>query len=46
MYYANGTWKRRKVRQTWGDVNPVTKVIPDKTKYSRKHKRKEEDFNE
>lgn len=41
---AGGTWKRK--RQGWGNVNPVTKVIPDKTKYTRKQKRKEEDFND
>jgi len=34
----------RKVRGTWGNVNPVTRVVPDKTKYKRhpKYKNKEE----
>ena len=27
-------------RGSWNGVNPVTKVIPDKTKYSRKKKYK------
>lgn len=38
---AGGIWKRK--RQGWGNVNPVTKVIPDKTKYTRKNKHKRED---
>lgn len=28
----------RKVRGSWNGVNPVTRVIPDKTKYCRKVK--------
>ena len=28
------------LRNSWNGVNPVTKVIPDKTKYPRKHKYK------
>ena len=28
-------------RKTWGNVNPVTKVIPDKRRKSPKHKGKE-----
>ena len=27
--------KQPKVRRTWGDLNPVTKVIPNKKKYKR-----------
>lgn len=27
-------------RKSWGQVNPVTRVIPDKTKYTRKQKHK------
>jgi hypothetical protein len=30
----------RASRGSWFGVNPVTKVIPDKTKYSRKEKHK------
>lgn len=26
----------RKIRGTWGNVNPVTRVIPNKKKYKRK----------
>lgn len=29
----------KSIRKTW-EVNPVTKVIPDKTKYTRKEKHK------
>jgi len=37
----------KKVRKSWGDVNPVTKIVPDKKKYTRKkkHKRRYEDDN-
>lgn len=28
------------LRNSWNGINPVTKVIPDKTKYTRKHKHK------
>lgn len=28
--------KAKKYRTTWGILDPVTKVVPDKTKYSRK----------
>lgn len=28
------------VRRDWGNVNPVTKVIPNKKKYRRKDKHK------
>jgi len=28
-------------RGNWGLVNPITRVIPDKTKYNRKTKHKE-----
>lgn len=30
----------KKYRTTWGILNPVTKIVPDKTKYSRKSKHK------
>ena len=26
----------RRIRRDWNGVNPVTKIIPDKTKYTRK----------
>ena len=29
-----------KVRGSWGNIRPVTMVIPDKTKYTRKSKHK------
>jgi hypothetical protein len=29
-------------RRDWGPLNPVTRVIPDKTKYSRKEKHKKD----
>jgi hypothetical protein len=28
----------RGVRKSWGDMNPVSRVIQDKTKYKRKEK--------
>ena len=28
------------IRRDWGEINPVTKVIPNKKKYNRKHKHK------
>lgn len=35
----------RKVRRDWGEVNPVTKIIPNKKKNQKiKHKRKEYDY--
>lgn len=27
-------------RGTWGAINPVTKIVPDKKKYNRKKKHK------
>lgn len=30
----------RKIRGTWGNVNPVTRVIPNKKKYKRQQKYK------
>ena len=27
-------------RRDWGNLNPMTRVVPDKTKYSRKEKHK------
>ena len=29
-------------RRDWGNLNPVTRVVPDKTKYSRKEKHKKD----
>ena len=31
----------RSIRKDWGDVNPVTRVIPDKRRKAPKHKKKE-----
>ena len=31
----------KKQRGDWGDVNPVTKIIPNKKKYKRKEKHKQ-----
>ncbi len=36
----------KKYRTTWGILNPVTKIVPDKTKYSRKKKHKRKDADE
>lgn len=33
----------RTIRGSWGDVNPVTRVERDKTKYTRKTKHKGKD---
>ena len=33
-------------RNTWGAINPVTQVISDKKKYSRKQKHKGCDIND
>jgi len=30
----------RQVRKTWGELNPVTRIVKDKTKFSRKQKHK------
>ena len=30
----------KSIRKTWGDMNPVTRVIRDRTKFSRKVKHK------
>lgn len=38
---------QKTIRRDWGDINPVTKVEKDKTKYSRKQKHRknyQEDF--
>ena len=35
----------RRIRRDWNGVNPVTKIIPDKTKYTRKKKYKNFDFS-
>lgn len=32
-------------RGTWGSVKPITKIVPDKTKYKRKVKHKKLDFS-
>ena len=34
----------RSIRRDWGEVNPVTKVIPDKRHKKPKHKRMEEEW--
>ena len=31
----------RSIRKDWGEINPVTKVIPDKRRKAPKHKGKE-----
>lgn len=31
-----------KIRNSWNGINPVTRVVPDKTKYSRKQKHKKD----
>lgn len=28
------------IRKDWGNINPVTRVVKDKTKYTRKEKHK------
>lgn len=33
----------RKERKNWGEINPVTKVIPDKRRKAPKYKKIEED---
>lgn len=33
----------KKLRGSWNGVNPVTKIIPDKKKYSRKKKHKNQE---
>ena len=35
----------RHIRRDWNGVNPITKMIPDKTKYTRKKKHKNFDFS-
>ena len=35
----------RRIRGSWNGINPVTKIIPDKTKYTRKKKYKNFDFS-
>lgn len=32
--------KQVKVRKGWGELSPVTRIVRDKTKYSRKEKHK------
>lgn len=36
----------KSIRKNWGVINPVTKVMKDKTKYTRKIKHKGRAFNE
>ena len=36
----------KKIRNSWNGVNPVTKIIPDKTKYNRKQKHKKSYISE
>lgn len=31
-------FERPKVRKTWGELNPVTRVVPNKKKYDRRWK--------
>ena len=33
----------RSIRRNWGDVNPVTKIIPDKRNKKPKHRKRWED---
>ena len=35
----------KSIRKTWGNINPITRVVRDKTKYTRKikHKNKEQE---
>lgn len=33
----------RAIRRNWGDINPVTKVIPDKRNKKPKHRKRWED---
>jgi len=37
---VNRDIKHPKVRGSWGNIKPVTVIIPDKTKYTRKTKHK------
>lgn len=30
----------KKIRKDWGEINPVTRTIPDKKRYTRKQKHK------
>ena len=30
----------KKIRKDWEEINPVTRIIPDKKKYTRKQKHK------
>lgn len=36
----------KSIRKDWGNIKPVTKVIPDKKKYKRKSKHKERGFED
>lgn len=36
----------KSIRGTWNGLNPVTKIVKDKTKYTRKIKHKGRVFNE
>lgn len=40
--YAKRMKIKVKVRRSWGIMNPATKVIPNKTKYSRKQKHRKQ----
>lgn len=33
----------RRIRNDWNGVNPVTRIVPNKKKYQRKKKHKNED---
>lgn len=39
------TWAEifQKQRRDWGEINPATKIIPNKKKYTRKQKHKEKE---
>lgn len=43
----NGYYEAAKqIRGTWGNINPVTKIVPDKKKFNKKKTRKKLTFSE
>lgn len=40
--------KYKSLRNDWGELNPISRIIPDKKKYSRKDKHKKgfKNYNE
>lgn len=34
----------RRIRRDWNGINPATRIIPDKTKYTRKQKHKQKEI--